>query len=66
MEKWGRKAGFIYCGSLSIIGGTILTASQDAGMFIAFRFFAGAGSYGFFAVSKYSCRLDYTVRKACH
>lgn len=51
MEKWGRKAGILFCGTLSIISGTLLTASQNVGMFITFRFFAGAGSYGFFAVS---------------
>lgn len=60
MEKWGRKAGFIFSATLSIVAGVLLTASQGAGMFIAFRFVAGAGSYGFFAVSKFS-PLGYTT-----
>ena len=53
MDKWGRKGGVIYCASLSIFGGVLLCASQNIGMFIAFRFFAGAGSWGFLALSKY-------------
>jgi MFS family permease len=52
MDKWGRKGGVIYCSSLSIFGGVLLCASQNIGMFIAFRFFAGAGSWGFLALSK--------------
>lgn len=51
MDKWGRKAGVIYCSTLSIFGGTLMCASQNIGMFIAFRFFAGAGSWGFLALS---------------
>jgi MFS family permease len=54
MDKWGRKGGVIYCASLSILGGVLLCSSQNIGMFIAFRFFAGAGSWGFLAVSKYT------------
>jgi MFS family permease len=50
MDKYGRKMGVIYCATLSIIGGVCLTAAQDIGMFIAFRFFAGAGSWGFLAL----------------
>lgn len=53
MDKWGRKAGVIYCSTLSIIGGTCMAASQDIGMFIAFRFFAGAGSWGFLALGMF-------------
>jgi MFS family permease len=53
MDKWGRKGGVIYCASLSIFGGVMLCASQNIGMFIAFRFFAGAGSWGFLALSKF-------------
>jgi len=54
MDKYGRKGGVIYCASLSIFGGTLLCASQNIGMFIAARFFAGAGSWGFLALSKNS------------
>lgn len=53
MDKWGRKGGVIYCSCLSIFGGVMLCASQNIGMFIAFRFFAGAGSWGFLALSKF-------------
>ena len=52
MDEWGRKGGVVYCASLSIFGGVLLCASQNIGMFIAFRFFAGAGSWGFLALSK--------------
>jgi hypothetical protein len=51
MDKWGRKGGVIYCSTLSIVGGVLLCASQNIGMFITFRFFAGAGSWGFLALS---------------
>lgn len=51
MDKWGRKVGMIYCATLSIIGGIMLCAAQDVAMFIAFRFVAGAGSWGFLALS---------------
>ena len=50
-DRWGRKAGVIYCSSLGIIGGILLCAAQGPAMFIAFRFVAGAGSWGFFALS---------------
>lgn len=52
MDKWGRKGGVIYCASLSIFGGALECASQNIGMFIASRFFAGGGSWGFLALSK--------------
>lgn len=51
MDKWGRKAGVIYCSSLGIVGGILLCAAQGPAMFIVFRFVAGAGSWGFFALS---------------
>jgi len=51
MDKWGRKGGVIYCASLSILGGVLECASQNIGMFIASRFFAGGGSWGFLALS---------------
>jgi MFS family permease len=44
MSKWGRKMGVLYTAILSILGGVFTTASQNVGMFIAFRFLAGAGS----------------------
>lgn len=52
MDKWGRKAGVIYCATLSIIGGAMLCAAQNIAMFIVFRFFAGAGAWGFLALSE--------------
>lgn len=52
MDKWGRKGGVIYCASLSIFGGALECASHNIGMFIASRFFAGGGSWGFLALGK--------------
>lgn len=54
-DKWGRKAGFIWCGLLSLFGGAILCGSRNIGMFIAGRLFAGAGSWGFLAVTPIYC-----------
>ena len=51
MDRWGRKAGIIFCSFWSIVGGTLLCASQHWGMFIAARFLAGMGSWGFLAVT---------------
>lgn len=51
MDKYGRRVGLIYCATLSIIGGACLAAAQNIGMFITFRFFAGAGSWVFLALS---------------
>ena len=56
MDKWGRKGGVIYCASLSIGGGILLCAAQN--IFIAFRFFAGAGSWGFLALSRFLHMID--------
>jgi MFS family permease len=53
MDHWGRKAGILYCAFFSIIGGALLCGAQNVGMFIAARFIAGWGSWGFLAVSKY-------------
>jgi MFS family permease len=50
-DKWGRKAAFHYCGLLSIFGGAMLCGSRNVAMFIVARFFAGAGSWGYLAVS---------------
>ncbi|RVX68249.1 hypothetical protein B0A52_07252 [Exophiala mesophila] len=44
MDRWGRKAAILYTAALSVVGGALVTASQNVGMFIAFRFIAGAGS----------------------
>ena len=54
-DRWGRKAGFIYCSLLSLFGGAMLCGSKNIAMFIVARFFAGAGSWGFLAVS--TCHL---------
>ena len=51
MDRFGRKGGVIYLSVLSIVGGIIITASQNFGMFIVGRFFAGGGSWGFLALS---------------
>lgn len=52
MDKWGRKAGVIYCALLSIFGDAGLAGSRNISMFIVFRFFAGAGSWSFLALSE--------------
>jgi MFS family permease len=54
-DKWGRKAGFLWCGLLSMFGGSMLCGSRNIGMFIAARLFAGAGSWGFLAVTPIYC-----------
>lgn len=53
MDRWGRKAGVIYCSCFSIVGGALLCGAQNVGMFIAARFIAGWGSWGFLAVSEF-------------
>lgn len=53
MDRWGRKAGVFYCAFFSIIGGALLCGAQNVGMFIAARFIAGWGSWGFLAVSMF-------------
>ncbi len=50
--RYGRKAGMIYCATFSIVGGALLCGSVNVAMFIVARFIAGAGSWGFLAVSK--------------
>ena len=40
------------CAGLGLLGAVFLTAAQNVGMFIAFRFFAGAGAWSFLSVSK--------------
>lgn len=57
-DRWGRKAGFMWCALLSIFGGALLTGSKNIAMFIVARFFAGAGSWGFLSVTPaYSAEL---------
>lgn len=53
-DRYGRKKAFIYCALLSIFGGALLTASQNQAMFIVSRFFAGAGSWAFLSISRYT------------
>ncbi|KAK5444276.1 hypothetical protein LTS15_010391 [Exophiala xenobiotica] len=55
MDKWGRKAGTIFCSTLSIIGGAGLAGSVNTTMFIIFRLIAGAGSWGFLALTPVYC-----------
>jgi MFS family permease len=52
MDKWGRKAGVIFCSFWSLLGGALLCGSKSSAMFIVARFFAGMGSWGYLAVSK--------------
>ncbi|KFZ05695.1 hypothetical protein V501_08116 [Pseudogymnoascus sp. VKM F-4519 (FW-2642)] len=47
LDRWGRKAGIIYCAILSIIGNTMCCAAQNVPMFIVFRFVSGGGSWAF-------------------
>jgi MFS family permease len=57
-DKWGRKAGLIWCAILSLFGGALLVGARNIGMFIAGRVFAGAGSWGFLSVTPaYSAEL---------
>ncbi|KAJ5951526.1 uncharacterized protein N7479_009939 [Penicillium vulpinum] len=51
MDRYGRKAGMIFCAILSIVGGSITTASNGVAMFIVSRFISGGGSWGFLAVT---------------
>ncbi|KAK5313084.1 hypothetical protein LTR93_011079 [Exophiala xenobiotica] len=50
-DKYGRKWGFHYCGLLSVLGGAMLCGARNSTMFIAARLFAGAGSWGYLAIS---------------
>lgn len=61
MDRYGRKVGVRYCATLSIISGVCLCAAQNIAMFIVFRFFAGAGSWAFLALSTTPTPLD-----VCH
>ena len=58
MDRYGRKAGMLYCSAFSVLGGVLLTASNGVAMFIVARFFSGIGSWGFLAVTPvYSAEL---------
>lgn len=50
-DKWGRKAGFIWCSILSLLGGAMLCGSRNIAMFLVGRFIAGGGSWGFLMVT---------------
>ena len=57
-DRWGRKAGFMYCSVLSLLGGALLCGSTNVAMFIVARFIAGAGSWGFLSITPvYSTEL---------
>lgn len=52
MDRFGRKAGVMYCAFFSLFGGAMLCGSKNVATFIVARFFAGMGSWGFLAVSE--------------
>lgn len=43
-DRWGRRAGIAFPAALSVFSAALLAGSVNIGMFIAFRFFAGAAS----------------------
>lgn len=51
MERWGRKIAIYLASAIGLIGGILVCASQNVGMFIAFKFLAGMSSWGFIAIS---------------
>ncbi|KAF2015641.1 MFS general substrate transporter [Aaosphaeria arxii CBS 175.79] len=58
MDRWGRKAGVLYCSFFSLLGGALLCGSRNIGMFIAARFIAGWGSWGLqYPAPTYSAEL---------
>lgn len=52
-DKWGRKAGFLWCSFLSLLGGAMLCGSRNISMFIVARLIAGGGSWGFLCVTPF-------------
>ncbi|KAF2018528.1 general substrate transporter [Aaosphaeria arxii CBS 175.79] len=44
-DKFGRKGGLAISALLILISGALLAGSVNIGMFLAFRFFAGAGAF---------------------
>ena len=53
MDKWGRKAGVIFVSVVGLVGGALVCASQAVAMFLVFRFFAGAASWGALTISEH-------------
>ncbi|KAH7124478.1 general substrate transporter [Dactylonectria macrodidyma] len=51
MDKFGRKACFVYAAILGVIGAVGDCAAQNMAMFIVFRFFAGAGAWSSLCIS---------------
>ncbi|KAK5044372.1 hypothetical protein LTR84_011322 [Exophiala bonariae] len=51
MEKWGRKIAVYLATGIGLLGGALVCASQNVGMFIAFKFLAGMSSWGFIAIT---------------
>lgn len=51
MDRWGRRAGFVYASTFSILGGAIVTGSNGVAMFITARFFVGLGAWAFVAIT---------------
>jgi MFS family permease len=51
IDKWGRRAGILFCSTFSIIGSVMCCAAQNPGMFIAFRFVQGFGANAFVPVA---------------
>lgn len=43
-DRWGRRVGIAFPAALSVISAVLLAGSVNIGMFITFRFFAGAGA----------------------
>lgn len=60
-DKYGRRAGLVYCATLSIFGGVFLCAAQNIAMFIVFRFIAGAGAWAYIVTSESS-----NQQQCCH
>jgi MFS family permease len=52
LDRWGRKAGIIYCAVLNIVGTVLCCASQSLAMFIVSRFVTGLGAWSFLSSSK--------------
>ena len=51
MERWGRKAGMVFCSVTGLIGGALVCAAQNVSMFIVFKFVAGMSSWAFSVIS---------------
>ena len=50
-DRWGRKRALHYNAFHAILGGALVCAAHNPTMFIVGRFFAGAGAWGYLAVS---------------